>query len=370
MTNAAAPTTALLNGVPVINIPDNLRVALSNGRGIGGILREVVALRRATGKLASSEYFYYQLWDPELTFDQKRAFVGKQGQYRMHVACNDRHWYQTAADKILFHTIMAGAGLPVPRVLAVTQPGRTLRGAASLDRPQAIAALLRDPAIYPLFAKPAAGKYSLNVISADAYDPATDSLVLLGGDHWPVQSLAQAMAEGAGYVLQPRLRPAPEIEAIFGSRLWSVRLLVFVRPGGPYIHRAVAKIATGTNPADNYWRSGNMLGAVDLSTGRITGVARGTAAEMKRDEPHPDTGQPMIGVGIPDWPRLSDLAREAASVFPGIRTQSWDIALTDQGPLFLEVNFGGDLNLAQLAEGQGVLDEEYRCHLRQCGFHG
>ena len=78
----------------------------------------------------------------------------------------------------------------------------------------------------------------------------------------------------------------------------------------------------------------------------------------------------MIGFGIPDWPRLCDLAREAASVFPGIRTQSWDIALTDQGPLGLEVNFGGDLNLAQLAEGQGVLDEEYRAHLRQCGFRG
>jgi hypothetical protein len=254
-------------------------------------------------------------------------------------------------------------------VIAVTQTGRILRGAASVGRPEGIAAFLRDPDLYPLFAKPAAGKYSLNVISADAYNPVTDSVLLLGGDERPVNSLAQEMAGAAGYILQPRLRPAREIEAAYGPRLWSVRLLVFVRPAGPSIHRALAKIATGTNPADNFWRSGNMLGAIDLSTGQITGVVRGSGAEMTRDEPHPDTRQTLIGFAIPDWRHLCDLAREAASVFPGIRTQSWDVAIADQGPVFLEVNFGGDLNLAQLADGRGVLDEAYRAHLRECGVH-
>ena len=30
--------------------------------------------------------------------------------------------------------------------------------------------------------------------------------------------------------------------------------------------------------------------------------------------------------------------------------------------------FGGDLNLAQLANGKGVLDHGYIEHLRECGF--
>ncbi len=369
MANAALPTPGLLNGIPEVSIPDNLQVALSSGRKMSAILREVASLRRGTGRLAPSEYFYYRLWDPALTSDQKRAFVGKQAQHRMHVACNDRHWYQTAADKILFHTIMAGAELPVPAVMAITQAGRSLRGAVNLSGEKAMAAFLRHPTIYPLFAKPAAGKYSLNVISADAYDPASDELVLLGGARQAVLTTAQMLAAGAGYVLQPRLRPDAEIAAKFRPRLCSVRLLVFIRPNGPQIHRAVAKIATGDNPADNYWRPGNMLGAIDLSSGRIRGVVRGTGAQTRRDEPHPDTGLPVIGFGIPHWCKLCELAREAAAIFPGIRTQSWDVALTDQGPVFLEVNFGGDLNLAQLAEGRGVLDDEYRAHLGECGFN-
>ena len=36
--------------------------------------------------------------------------------------------------------------------------------------------------------------------------------------------------------------------------------------------------------------------------------------------------------------------------------------------MLLEVNWGGDLNLAQLAWGNGALDEQYRSHLKACGF--
>ena len=60
----------------------------------------------------------------------------------------------------------------------------------------------------------------------------------------------------------------------------------------------------------------------------------------------------------------------AAQTFTGIRTQSWDIALTEPVPTLLELNFGCDLNLHQLAQGQGVLDDQYRNHLRRCGYKG
>ena len=39
-----------------------------------------------------------------------------------------------------------------------------------------------------------------------------------------------------------------------------------------------------------------------------------------------------------------------------------------QGPVLLEVNFGGDLNLAQLAHGAGALDDAYAEHLRRRGY--
>ncbi|MGC1890896.1 MAG: sugar-transfer associated ATP-grasp domain-containing protein [Stellaceae bacterium] len=130
----------------------------------------------------------------------------------------------------------------------------------------------------------------------------------------------------------------------------------------------MAKIATGNNPADNFWRQGNMLGAIEIETGLISRVIRGTGAEMSVNEAHPDTKRPIVGTLIPQWAALIRLVISAAEILPGIRTQSWDVALAAAGPVHLEVNYGGDLNLAQLAPGAGVLDERYVEHLACCGY--
>ena len=94
----------------------------------------------------------------------------------------------------------------------------------------------------------------------------------------------------------------------------------------------------------------------------------GSGADLTICPSHPDTGAAFLEVRLQGWAELCGLVFDAARVFPGIRTQSWDIAMTDRGPVLLEVNYGGDLNLAQLAEGRGVLDETYKDHLSSCGY--
>ena len=359
-----------LAGIPNIGLSENLRAALASGRRATGIAAEVLALRRGPGKLTPQEYFYYRLWDAPQEGANKRRFVGKIAQHPMHVAAGAREWFAASADKILFQSIMDGVGLRTPELIAATQAGRYLPDAPIITDPVSLADRLRDPSIYPLFAKQVAGKYSLSVLSADGFDADTNEVLVLDGTRRKVTDVASSLVGGSGFLIQRRLSPAPDLAARFGQRLWSARLLVLVTPSGPVIHRAVAKIATGTNPADNYWRPGNRLGAIDLASGRITRVVHGAGADLVVDAPHPDTGAPIVGTTIPGWQALTDMVRTASQVFAGIRTQSWDIALTSDGPVFLELNYGGDLNLHQLVHGAGVLDETYREHLRRCGYRG
>ena len=369
-TNISPASYRQLAGIPNIDLSENLRAALASGRRATGIAAEVLALRRGPGKLTPQEYFYYRLWDAPQEGANKRRFVGKIAQHPMHVAAGAREWFAASADKILFQSIMDGVGLRTPELTAITQAGRYLPTTPTITDPAALGDKLRDPSIYPLFAKQVAGKYSLSVLSADGFDPGTDEVLLLDGTRRKVADVATSLTEGSGFLVQRRLSPAPDLAARFGQRLWSARLLVLVTPSGPVIHRAVAKIATGTNPADNYWRPGNRLGAIDLGSGRITRVVHGAGADLVIDAPHPDTGATIAGTTVPSWQALTDMVRTASQVFAGIRTQSWDIALTADGPIFLELNYGGDLNLHQLAHGAGVLDETYREHLRRCGYRG
>lgn len=78
-----------------------------------------------------------------------------------------------------------------------------------------------------------------------------------------------------------------------------MRVLIFLQRSGPTIHCAAARIASGANPADNYWRIGNMHGAIGLISGIIQRVIRGADADQAVHEPHLDTGRPVIGPPIP-----------------------------------------------------------------------
>jgi hypothetical protein len=359
---------AALDGVPWVDVAGNVRTALFAGKRFTAMTREVLALRRGGGQLSVAEYFYYRLWDSTLSLDQKRQFVGKGAQTAMHLTCNDHGWYGVTQDKLLFQAAALGAGLPVPALLAVAHPTRSLPGVPGLDSANGVANMLRDHTTYPFFAKPIDGIYSLGVISAERLG--TKDLVRLTGseDRLLTELAAEIAGVESGMLIQRRLAPDSKIAERFGDRLWSVRCFVLLTEHGPRITRAVCKIPAPGNIADNFWRAGNMIAAIDLETGTIARVVRGTGQEMEVDFNHPETGHPIVGMPLAAWNDLRELIRHAALIFPGVRTQSWDVALTDRGPVLLEVNWGGDLNLAQLAYGRGILDETYVAHLRANGY--
>jgi hypothetical protein len=95
-------------------------------------------------------------------------------------------------------------------------------------------------------------------------------------------------------------------------------------------------------------------------------VIQGTGADQAELERHPDTEQPLIGAILPEWAPLTALCLKAARALPGLRMQAWDVALTERGPVLVEVNIGGDFNLPQLAHGSGLMDERFRAFVDRC----
>ena len=211
--------------------------------------------------------------------------------------------------------------------------------------------------------------YSLGVVSADRVD-ARGTAYLADGSTRGAQEIAASLIDdhARGALIQRRLAPTPLIARRFGNRLWSVRLLVLLNDDGAHIARSICENPAPGNVADSFWQQGNMVAAVALETGRLMRVVRGADAGTETDFDHPETGAPLVGFEVPDWAAVRDLIARAAPLFPGVRTRSWDVALTDQGPVILEVNWGGDLNLTQLAYGAGALDDRFAAHLAACGY--
>jgi hypothetical protein len=285
-----------------------------------------------------------------------------------HTACNDVRWFAVAHDKALFYAAAAGASLPVPHTKAVYAPGVRKFTAEAIRTPESLAQFLREPSHYPLFLKPVDGVFSIGALSLAALEG--NRICFTTGEIVDVDAIVRFVSGfgGEGFLLQDRVEPHPALRAAFGSTLPTVRFLVLLSPDTVTVESAVLKIPSWPNPADNYWRSGNMLGALDLF-GVVQRVVMGVGSELREQTVHPDTGSPLIGLAVPEWDRSRELCIRAASMFPGIRTQSWDVALTETGPVMLELNFGGDLNLHQLAHRRGALTPSYAAHLARYGYH-
>ncbi|HLI11276.1 MAG TPA: sugar-transfer associated ATP-grasp domain-containing protein [Alphaproteobacteria bacterium] len=358
-----------LDGAPKLDLIEHMRSAIAaNDKRWLTVVSEIRKLSRGPGALSAEEYFYYRLYDPALPFAAKQRFVGKAAQRRIHAACNDPAWRELAHDKLVFYARMSECGLPVPRTLATYRAAQGLAGAASLADQAELAAFLRRNTLYPCFAKPVDGMYSLGAFSIDGYDADADALVLAGGARLPIADFIGRLdgADYAGYLLQERLRPHPEIARMIGERIATARLVILFAGAEPEIFRSLWKIPVGANIADNFWRAGNMLAAIDSASGRILRVVSGVGKDHRLRDAHPDTWEPLVDRVLPLWVETTAVCRAGAAALPGIRTQSWDIAITPTGPVIVEVNFGGDLNLPQLAFGAGILDERFQAHLLAC----
>jgi hypothetical protein len=169
----------------------------------------------------------------------------------------------------------------------------------------------------------------------------------------------QLLSRGLGYVLQELLVPHSEIRASISDRICSLRIVVVLK--GANVQRLFAawKISAGGNVADNYWRDGNILAELNEETGEVIRCMTGLGPKYRTLTHHPVTGKSLVGFRIPHYRAAIELVARACRIFPGIPIQAWDVALTDRGPIPLEVNVVGSLFIPQLIRQRGLLTDEF-----------
>jgi hypothetical protein len=192
-----------------------------------------------------------------------------------------------------------------------------------------------------------------------AYDPQRAKLVLVDGSEAPEEELLRQLdiRPFNGFLFQDLVRPHAEIADVAGPTVSCVRVGVLCDPT-PTVQFAFWKIATHKNVTDNFSRgtTGNLLGVIDIGTGRITDVVATPGPNRRRVPEHPTTRKPLIGFQIPMWPEMLDIATSAARHFPGLRLQNWDVVATDAGPLLMELNTEADLFAVNLLSRVGMLN--------------
>lgn len=324
---------------------------------------EMLRLSRSRNKIVPAEYFWFQLYRPDLTMAEKREYVGEKTSFELNLRLapptftNMRNFL---ADKAGFTTMVAGFGLPTTHLQAAFSPNRGFGTLPTLRTAEEIRAFLTGPARYPLFGKPIRGLQAQGSVMIEAVQG--DAAILATGARVPLDRLCAEIATNTafGYVFQDAVTPHPEIAALSGSKAVSTARVVTVNETGvPSVLYTVWKIPSATAMSDNFWQAGSLLSMIDRDTGEVLNMRQGGGVETRWLETHPVTGAQIKGITLPNWQKVIDLALAAHALVPDNGILGWDIAITPEGACVIECNENTGHEFYQLAADRGVMNADF-----------
>ena len=365
MANTAEVTDIQAKTQKSYTMVDYLRHATTrSGKSSGKVAKEFWTLHRSAKKIQMDEYISWELYDERHSPDDISRFISNTLHWPIVSETCDRTWDALTEDKFLADQTMRMGGVPVPQTVAVID--RTQRGYGDTPKLSSADALKEYllQAELPLFGKVLRGICSFGIFFIEGADETSVHLKTVGPVSY--QDFFENFLGKTAYVLQRLVHNHAMLDEVCSATA-TVRMVTMVRDNDIFFPNAVIKLPGGGNIADAFWRPGNVCSNLDPKTGEILNVTVREGLDLKRLDAHPETGTELIGQTLPHWDELLTVATRAARLFTPVRYQSLDIAITDSGPVVIEINTGGGFDLPQNAAGKGMLTDEVVDFFRSCG---
>lgn len=325
--------------------PPRLHRALEQGR---------LLLRSA---IDGEDYYLHGLYRSVLSFEEKAAFLGHFGKTRYFDKINPPIYDIVARDKVLFDLLARGLGIPTPEVLATTSASRSPSAGLRLTSEKAVRSFLAEDGSEDLFLKPADGSLGEGALSLGPRIPGRlawhrlPDMTVIG-----IDQILDLLRQGTGlrrYLFQRRLRAHPAMANIVADVCPTVRLMTYTA-GTPLVLGAALRLGSGDGPTDNL-SGGGVVAPIDDASGVLGLAANIDSGIARRSERHPFTGKQITGLALPYWGDVRALALDSAAKLSFLPCIGWDIGITDQGPVIIEINSRPCSRPMQVAHDAGLL---------------
>lgn len=153
------------------------------------------------------------------------------------------------------------------------------------------------------------------------------------------------------WLMQKRIESHPAIKTVNASALNTTRM-VTLRNGKETIYiGGFQAFATGNSATDS-WGSGSLYMGIDIKKGCL--LAEGYANLSVPESivyKHPDSGIVFKDYPIPYLPEAEELCKKAHTYYYNNFILGWDVAITENGPIIVEVNEKPGMNVVQCIGG-------------------
>jgi hypothetical protein len=255
---------------------------------------------------------------------------------------NAAAWRPLVKNKWMLAHYFRSLGVPIPEPLGVLHPGFGFATKGSRLRVEADLAALLSAAGTPVVVKPIAGTRGRDVFVVRPGDDGRVACVDADGRDVPFTTVLTAAGRTTGGVegmlVEEWCEKDPWYRRLNAGAGVSIRVITLVGSDGEVeVQAARLALAVGGNLVSNSHR-GSLSVWIDTDSGRLGGGYLDDVSGFRQMSVHPDTGERVEGAQVPDWDAIVDVATQAASAVPWLRSVGWDILPSTRGPIVLEGN--------------------------------
>lgn len=155
---------------------------------------------------------------------------------------------------------------------------------------------------------------------------------------------------GADYLFQKLIIQHPEMERLNPSSVNTIRLTTVrnLKTGEIKVWPSALRIGVQGSYIDNLSQGGMIVG-IDINSGRLCEYGFQRPEFGGRTNRHPDTNVSFKDFSIPFFEVAKEKAQYLHSLLRDIHSIGWDIAITADGPLFIEGNDNWEITISQAA---------------------
>ncbi|MBR5018591.1 MAG: hypothetical protein IKX53_03015 [Bacteroidales bacterium] len=274
---------------------------------------------------------------------------------------NPKSYYILSRNKFVAHQIFSALGIPHAELICCYQPEGVALDQSYVcnDIAGVLQSLLRN-ASSPFVIKDPEGAHGHDVWLFDSVDVGPADAVLKSHDGREVQ--LSALLGTRPLLFERAVRQSEQFASFNPSSVNTIRFMTTLYPDNSVrILAAFIKIGRKGSCVDNAGDGGNVDACIDVETGQIQFALQYDGLDrIKEIDRHPDTGTLLKGTFVDDWPSIKSCVCRFQQAFPFCKAPGWDIAITHEGPVVIEVNDFWDRT------GQVFIRRGWRKEIRDC----
>ncbi|MBT2153197.1 hypothetical protein KKI34_15815 [Pseudoalteromonas tetraodonis] len=304
-------------------------------------LKELFLLGRAI-KYWPNNYFKYDGYKKDKSLEDTKLYVTGVlfGDFRKQYL-NDSRYAVFADDKFLFHKLMADAGIPTAKLINVISFNPMKQCANGLNEERA-ELILDSITADSIVIKPVIDSIQgdgVHVINVCHDEPKKFEV---SGVFYNSEELLNKLFTGKQfnrkYLIEETIQQSTFAAELYPDSVNTVRIdSLLSQTGEVFINSAFLRLGKGGRKVDNWSGDTGGIGVkINIESGALS--SEGIDYSKNLYSKHPDTCVSFSGLIVPQWEEVISIVKKAAIQFPQLKSLGWDIALTDNGPLILEVN--------------------------------